>query len=762
MAKIKVNNLPEGFEIKNGKVVKKMQQGGLTTGDQSDYGLVTNPFLRGESDASADSVRYSLSSVPRDIANLEAEGGETVLTDLNDDGQFGLYDIKGPRHSSGGVPMYLPEQSFVFSDTQKMKLGKEVLSEFGISSKKKMTPAAVSKKFDLNKYHGVRNNPNTDSIGLKSAELMISKNGGQLSKLSFAQEAEKQFSDGVPVTAHPYLISQGIDPIQFTQQMEEISREQAMQKAMSALSPEQLQQMLMMQEMLQQAGQMPQQGGQQIMPEEEMQMAKYGAELEKYTNGGGPKRNTAIDLGKAKTYDDLFNIIINQKGIAENMYRDVQGAKEKGYYGDALANAPAFLENWKGIYPDLESLKNAIESQRKGTKSPEVEKFQRWVNETYIPGVVEDIKQKSIAAGKTWTDDQTKSYTASLTKDYGFDPTQKGKGYDGKYGTNTSSRVPISFEIKPDEVTITPTEPDPTEPDPTEPGEYTPPGPEPEIPFYIQDQLAMANTAMLDGRLGQPFVRNVGTNLGVRLQGPEFEVASLLSKARQADEANLAYSGPQAGSARNALTAGQAMQAIAGTANQIQANNVNSVNRFLQQDAHINLKTDRYNAAADERGDDKQEAALENYNNWQNARNTLFNKQLQNAYTNRALARNLSAAFPNMSIGTGSGGDIYKSYDTPITPTKSQTSEQARGAREESLRRVNELYPNAKNPMEIVNWLNSGVTTQSNSMSPAERNAEQVRAMINAGARGPVASAKKGKEIKAYATPFYSGTMGNF
>lgn len=46
MAKIKVNNLPEGFEIKNGKVVKKMAYGGHTTGDQSEYGLVGVPSAR--------------------------------------------------------------------------------------------------------------------------------------------------------------------------------------------------------------------------------------------------------------------------------------------------------------------------------------------------------------------------------------------------------------------------------------------------------------------------------------------------------------------------------------------------------------------------------------------------------------------------------------------------------------------------------------------------------------------------------------------
>ena len=100
MAKIRLNKLPSGFEVKNGKVIKKLQQGGMLTGDQSNFALVTNPYNSqsiGMNDNDNIDVRYSLSSVPKEVANIEAEGGETVLTDLNDDGQFGLYNITGPR-----------------------------------------------------------------------------------------------------------------------------------------------------------------------------------------------------------------------------------------------------------------------------------------------------------------------------------------------------------------------------------------------------------------------------------------------------------------------------------------------------------------------------------------------------------------------------------------------------------------------------------------------------------------------------------------
>ena len=156
MAKIKINKLPEGFELVDGKVqeAQAMQDGGMITGDQADYGLVSVPQeYYGETsfnNTRDENVRYSLSSVPRENANVEAERGETVLTDLSGDGTFGLYNIGGKRHSQGGTPMFLPEQSFIFSDTAKMKFNRDEMAEFGIESKKKKTPAAISKKFDIN------------------------------------------------------------------------------------------------------------------------------------------------------------------------------------------------------------------------------------------------------------------------------------------------------------------------------------------------------------------------------------------------------------------------------------------------------------------------------------------------------------------------------------------------------------------------------------------------------------------------------------
>lgn len=302
MAKVKINSLPPGITIKNGKIVDLMQMGGITTGDQYDFGLATTVKTPEKENTDKDiNVRYSLNAVPREEANIEAEGGETVLTDLNNDGLFGLYDIKGPRHSSGGVPLNLPEQSFVFSDTKEMKLGGQDLEAFGIKTRKKMTPADVSRKYNLNTYYGAIKDQYADDIQVKSAELMMDKNKKSLSKLAFVQESKKDFEEGVPVASHPYLLSQGIDPINFTAKVERISQQKAQQKVIDSLPPDQRAQMMMLQQMLSQADASEQQMMQEPSPEEMvMDMGKYGKELPKAQFG--PELNFGSNQNNISPY----------------------------------------------------------------------------------------------------------------------------------------------------------------------------------------------------------------------------------------------------------------------------------------------------------------------------------------------------------------------------------------------------------------------------------------------------------------------------
>jgi hypothetical protein len=202
-------------------------------------------------------VRKNLTAVPREQANLEAEGGETVIGNIDGSSMPSFYGIKGPRHHSGGVPLSLPDDSFIFSDTQAMKIGDPtILKMFNKPAKKGgYTPAELSKQYDINKYRQILQDPDTDKIARKTAELMIKNYVMKLGALALAQEAKKGFPQGIPVIAQPYMEANQIAP-------EQVMPELAQQAT---------------QEGMEQQGMMPEpqmeQGMQEGSPEEQMQMS---------------------------------------------------------------------------------------------------------------------------------------------------------------------------------------------------------------------------------------------------------------------------------------------------------------------------------------------------------------------------------------------------------------------------------------------------------------------------------------------------------
>ena len=229
---VKIKSLPKGFQLKDNKIIKVV---GGKTGDQAGYGLTTFPKTN-DSNSMDDSsntffpfkneTKYTLQPDPRDESNVEAEKNETVLTDLNFDGDFEFYNIGGKRHNQGGTPLNLPEQSFIYSDTRSMKLTKDEMAELNVDSKKRITPAKVSKNFELNKFTELLNDPYADTIQKDTADYMLDKNKNKLSHLAFVQEAKKDFEEGVPKAAFPYLQKKGIDPVKYTETIENINTQQ--------------------------------------------------------------------------------------------------------------------------------------------------------------------------------------------------------------------------------------------------------------------------------------------------------------------------------------------------------------------------------------------------------------------------------------------------------------------------------------------------------------------------------------------------------
>tara|TARA_B100000900_G_scaffold340877_1_gene303809 strand:- start:17643 stop:20951 length:3309 start_codon:yes stop_codon:yes gene_type:complete len=178
-------------------------------GQQVDYSLYNdNAAMGGRSTQSMQQPALSLSkfitSVPRDEANVEAEGGETVLGDLNGDGIPEHKIIKGPRHSSGGVPLSLPDDTFIYSDTRSMKVkDPKLLKRFGKNEKKSLTPAKIAKQYDINKYRKILEDPDSDQLSRKTAELMIKNYNLKLAELALVQESMKGMPQGLPAVAQP-------------------------------------------------------------------------------------------------------------------------------------------------------------------------------------------------------------------------------------------------------------------------------------------------------------------------------------------------------------------------------------------------------------------------------------------------------------------------------------------------------------------------------------------------------------------------------
>jgi hypothetical protein len=177
-------------------------------GGQMGYGLDlgSRRLWMNQDDDEQSMVNRSIKEVPRDLANIEAEGGETALVPNGNNNGNSHFNIQGKRHTNGGVPLNVPEGTFIYSDTKKMKLGGSVLSVFGKSDKtnKKYTPAALAKQYDLNKYTAILESPKSSQIQRRTAELMIQNYNKKLAQLALVQEGKKGYPQGIPKVAEEY------------------------------------------------------------------------------------------------------------------------------------------------------------------------------------------------------------------------------------------------------------------------------------------------------------------------------------------------------------------------------------------------------------------------------------------------------------------------------------------------------------------------------------------------------------------------------
>jgi hypothetical protein len=196
------------------KVRIKSSPSNKSTGDQDQYGLVRNLAVM-QSSPEQVSVNDTMGAIPRSEANIEVEGGESVIGDVNKDGLMELMHFTGKRHSEGGMPVNIPEGSFIYSDTKKLTIkDPEVIEKiFNLSFRKQgYTPAEISKKYDINTFVQILKDENADAVSKRSAAEMLKKNKQKLGILAFIQESMKGFPDGIPEIAEEVLSTMGIDP----------------------------------------------------------------------------------------------------------------------------------------------------------------------------------------------------------------------------------------------------------------------------------------------------------------------------------------------------------------------------------------------------------------------------------------------------------------------------------------------------------------------------------------------------------------------
>ena len=197
------------FKVKITKGLPQAKSGGFTGNNLNKQVISFGGADMNASSKHLENTRY-LKQVPRDEANLEAEKGESAFGDINEDGFPEHMLIGGKRHSNGGTPLNLPDGTFIFSDTASMKIkDPKILAKFGKKTGS-FTPAELAKPYDINKYRKILEDPNSDKVDKKSAELMIKNINMKLGALAIAQESKKGFPQGVPEVARPYMEAMGI------------------------------------------------------------------------------------------------------------------------------------------------------------------------------------------------------------------------------------------------------------------------------------------------------------------------------------------------------------------------------------------------------------------------------------------------------------------------------------------------------------------------------------------------------------------------
>ena len=588
------------------------------------------------------SVKKTLQPVARENANIEAEKGETAFF-IDVDGLPAHYKIGGKRHTEGGTPLNVPDDTFIFSDTKAMRIkDKDLLAQFGETKPK--TPAEIAVKYDMNKYREALVDRNTDKLQKQTAEKMIQNYTLQLGKLALIQESMKGFPQGIPMISQPYLIVNNIEPADILPRMGEGSARfsQDMEEQPEVAAPTE----------------------DMMMPQ-----GKYGMNfsmggssgfrkvriknLPTYDDGGTTGSGVRKDLIEfnPRFYEDI--LALTQSGVVSGVFPQVNWTKEerernstqlirsqspniagdddwsKGkFWNDFTARHQWFLEE----YPDFDPHKNA-----------DVKRFQRRYCE----------KMQELGAGSCWFIDKGKS----------------GTGFDGIFGEHTWSAPSLNAAPKRDpEVKVTTEERKPQGDIPVYPLQY-PPNQGAPFEFFPQDVLNLyTGLAQKIPKMRTWYPPAEFTGVEPQLMTTNYH--PILSAAAATQQASQAYAPRQKATALSTMVQGKAGEQAAQEFLKVAQTNAGILTDANYKNAMIRNENIKYNGMLEMDDFDARQLyerdriLAQNKKRAENA--FLFNTMLDNAVK----AKNMSDMYPQFDIDPSSGGLIRFTQGMPLMPNQ--------------------------------------------------------------------------------------------
>lgn len=587
-------------------------------------------------------VNSTLKPVPRSKANVEAEKGE-IASVPGEGGIPSTFKIAGERHHSGGTPLNLPKDSFIFSDTNAMKIkDPEILAQFGITTTSNMTPAGIAKKYDVNKWKGILADPDTDDIQRKTAEMMISNYNLKLAKLGLVQESKKGFPQGIPKVAMPYIESLQINPDDMVDMNPGFGGTNEMMDNMAKYGG------LIKYAM---AGEVPNADPIDVEP--------WKSKNEKITP---TKRNSDAPYTKAQ-YNELFK----KMGIDTDKLTPKQA--QEALYNKADPFEKAYM--W-GVYGHTKQGVEALKKQ--GVTDKEAYQLKQYAPLKDAAGnVIENKAEYKKRMSSKYTPDQLAAELEPLSSSFA----------DNMHG----ARVALLLN-KDKEVPVVPGEPATTTPA-NQPAANTPVtttaqhiipqlrAPQ-ETPWWIQDIIKTGNAAgnyMGVKKYNPSQASEAVFTPEVTFKNPTRELAANSERLNIGANTLAQFTGPQSFNARFNQMSGQSAGTAADILSRYNNDNIQISNGQAAQNAGIMNDYAQRKAFGNTSLYDKYQIANQQFDNSRSqARDVLVNQFVQ-GITNKNYTANLNKMYPQYAVDPLIGGEFRfhnpREFDGKVNPQKS-------------------------------------------------------------------------------------------